>query len=118
MRLAHNTVAGADEMVVYETPWSRWRAVGSLPGCPGRGRVAPRGAAPAEIDRDRIIGVVESMRGLGRALAARSGPGGVPSWARATAASAQMYRWTDERGEVHYSQGIDSVPPRFRGGRS
>ena len=27
---------------------------------------------------------------------------------------AQMYRWTDEQGGVHYSQGIDSVPERFR----
>ena len=26
--LAHNTVAGADEMVVYETPWNRWRGAG------------------------------------------------------------------------------------------
>jgi hypothetical protein len=26
VRLAHNTVSGADEMVVYETVWSRWRA--------------------------------------------------------------------------------------------
>ena len=25
VRLGHNTVAGADEMVVYETPWSRAR---------------------------------------------------------------------------------------------
>ncbi len=31
-------------------------------------------------------------------------------------ASAQIYRWTDERGEVRYSQGINSVPPQFRGG--
>ncbi|MGH7384704.1 MAG: aspartyl protease family protein [Candidatus Rokuibacteriota bacterium] len=30
--------------------------------------------------------------------------------------SAQIYRWTDERGEVRYSQGIHSVPPQFRGG--
>ena len=29
-------------------------------------------------------------------------------------ASAQIYRWSDERGETHYSQGIDSVPERFR----
>jgi Aspartyl protease/Domain of unknown function (DUF4124) len=29
---------------------------------------------------------------------------------------AQMYRWTDERGQAHYSQGIDSVPMRFRAG--
>lgn len=33
-----------------------------------------------------------------------------------TGAFAQIYRWTDERGEVRYSQGIHSVPPRFRGG--
>ncbi|MGH7420649.1 MAG: aspartyl protease family protein, partial [Candidatus Rokuibacteriota bacterium] len=30
--------------------------------------------------------------------------------------SAQIYRWTDERGAVRYSQGIHSVPPPFRGG--
>lgn len=30
------------------------------------------------------------------------------------AAFAQMYRWTDEQGRTHYSQGLDSVPPRFR----
>jgi hypothetical protein len=33
-----------------------------------------------------------------------------------TPASAQIYRWTDERGEVRFSQGIQSVPPQFRGG--
>jgi len=27
---------------------------------------------------------------------------------------AQMYRWTDEQGGSHYSQGIYSVPERFR----
>jgi predicted aspartyl protease len=27
---------------------------------------------------------------------------------------AQMYRWTDEQGRTHYSQGIYSVPERFR----
>jgi Aspartyl protease/Domain of unknown function (DUF4124) len=31
-------------------------------------------------------------------------------------ALAQMYRWTDDRGQAHYSQGIDSVPERFRPG--
>ncbi len=31
-------------------------------------------------------------------------------------AQAQIYRWTDERGEVRFSQGIHSVPPQFRGG--
>jgi predicted aspartyl protease len=30
-----------------------------------------------------------------------------PAWA-------QMYRWTDEQGGIHYSQGIYSVPERFR----
>ena len=25
-----------------------------------------------------------------------------------------MYRWTDEQGGIHYSQGIYSVPERFR----
>ena len=29
-------------------------------------------------------------------------------------AQAQMYRWTDEQGSVHYTQGLDSVPDRFR----
>ena len=33
-----------------------------------------------------------------------------------TPASAQIYRWIDERGEVRFSQGINSVPPQFRGG--
>jgi len=35
VRLEHNTVAGADEMVVYETVWNRWRP-GPL-ACPGPG---------------------------------------------------------------------------------
>ena len=30
------------------------------------------------------------------------------------AASAQMYRWTDDRGQVHYGQGLDSVPQQYR----
>jgi len=38
VRLAHNTVAGADEMVVYRTPWNRWgaapRPCGRLAGEP------------------------------------------------------------------------------------
>ena len=33
-----------------------------------------------------------------------------------TGASAQIYRWTDDRGDVRFSQGIHSVPPQFRGG--
>jgi predicted aspartyl protease len=32
----------------------------------------------------------------------------------AAPAFAQMFRWTDEQGGVHYSQGFDSVPDRFR----
>jgi predicted aspartyl protease len=32
-----------------------------------------------------------------------------PAWA-------QIYRWTDDRGVPHYSEGIDSVPERFRPG--
>jgi predicted aspartyl protease len=29
-------------------------------------------------------------------------------------AAAQMYRWTDEQGGTHYTQGLYSVPERFR----
>ena len=56
VRLDHNTVAGADELVVYETIWSRWRA--DRRPCPGAalaGRREPGGGAPVENDRDRII---------------------------------------------------------------
>jgi hypothetical protein len=31
-------------------------------------------------------------------------------------ASAQIFRWLDAAGTIHYSQGIESVPPRFRAG--
>jgi hypothetical protein len=34
----------------------------------------------------------------------------------ASEASAQIYRWTDDQGRVNYSQGIDSIPERFRSG--
>lgn len=34
--------------------------------------------------------------------------------ASAPPARAQMYRWTDEQGNSHYSQGLDSVPERYR----
>ncbi len=34
----------------------------------------------------------------------------------APATPAQVYRWTDEQGRVNYSQGLDSVPERFRSG--
>jgi hypothetical protein len=33
---------------------------------------------------------------------------------RPGAASAQIYRWTDAEDTIHYSQGIESVPARFR----
>lgn len=29
-------------------------------------------------------------------------------------ALAEVYRWVDQRGIVHYSEGIDSIPRRFR----
>jgi len=29
-------------------------------------------------------------------------------------AAAQMYRWTDDQGEAHFTLGIDSVPLRYR----
>lgn len=29
-------------------------------------------------------------------------------------ARAQMYRWVDERGTVHYAEGLNSVPERYR----
>ena len=32
----------------------------------------------------------------------------------ATPALAEMYKWTDDQGGVHYTQGMDSVPARFR----
>ena len=32
------------------------------------------------------------------------------------AAHAQLYRWTDEKGETHFGQGQESVPERYRGG--
>lgn len=54
-----------------------------------------------------------SLATLGRSLAilglslATLGLWPAPAWA-------QMYRWTDEQGGIHYSQGIYSVPERFR----
>lgn len=32
----------------------------------------------------------------------------------ALAVHAQLYRWTDEKGETHVGQGVDSVPERYR----
>ncbi len=56
VRLEHNHVAGADELVVYEAIWSRWRA--DRRPCPGVLAQGPRavGEAPGEIGRNRIIG--------------------------------------------------------------
>jgi predicted aspartyl protease len=51
----------------------------------------------------RLIRVV----GLLLALAMAHLCGGSPVWA-------QMYRWTDDQGAAHYSQGLDSVPERYR----
>ena len=28
--------------------------------------------------------------------------------------AAEIYRWTDERGRLHFSQDLDRVPPRYR----
>jgi hypothetical protein len=55
------------------------------------------------------------MKGLSPVLAMSLALGGLLAGA-ITPASAQIYRWTDERGEVRFSQGIHSVPPQFRGG--
>ena len=40
--------------------------------------------------------------------------GDVPGGPRG--AGAQVFRWIDGEGSIHYSQGIESVPPRFREG--
>ena len=40
--------------------------------------------------------------------------GGVPGGLRG--AGAQVFRWIDGEGSIHYSQGIESVPTRFRDG--
>src|SRR6185436_4454395 len=40
--------------------------------------------------------------------------GDIPGGPRA--AVAQVFRWIDGEGSIHYSQGIESVPPRFRDG--
>jgi hypothetical protein len=57
VRLAHNTVAGADELVVYEARWSRWRP-DRLP-CPGALARRPPGLgrAPEKMGPGRIIGL-------------------------------------------------------------
>ena len=53
VRLDHNEVAGADELVVYETAWSRWRA--DRGPCPGAVAQGPAQDPAAEIPRNRII---------------------------------------------------------------
>jgi hypothetical protein len=115
VRLSHNTVAGAEEMVVYETPWSRWRA-GRQP-CPGAVArlLRPRGRGGREKSTGSYNRHVGSMTALGRVIVAGIALGGLLSGPVARA-SAQIYRWTDERGEVRYSQGINSVPPQLRDG--
>jgi len=55
------------------------------------------------------------MKSLGSVLAAGVALGSLLSGA-VTPVSAQIFRWTDERGEVRFSQGIHSIPPQFRGG--
>jgi predicted aspartyl protease len=32
----------------------------------------------------------------------------------ASDAHAQLYRWTDDKGETHFGQGVESVPERYR----
>jgi hypothetical protein len=56
VRLDHNAVAGADELVVYEAAWSRWR--NHRQPCPGAvaGRSGPVVSMSAEIADNRIIG--------------------------------------------------------------
>jgi hypothetical protein len=41
------------------------------------------------------------------ALAALTSPG---------SAHAQLYRWVNEQGEVHFTQGLENIPERFRAG--
>jgi hypothetical protein len=56
VRLDHNEVAGADEIVVYEAAWSRWRT--DRQPCPGAvaGRSEPIVSMAAENADNRIIG--------------------------------------------------------------
>jgi hypothetical protein len=57
VRLDHNEVAGADELVVFETAWSRWRTDRRpCPGALARAPAAPR-EVPAEKSTNRIIAV-------------------------------------------------------------
>jgi arabinofuranosyltransferase len=57
VRLDHNEVAGADELVVYETAWSRWRPDRRpCPGALARAQAPPR-RRPRKIPGDRIIAI-------------------------------------------------------------
>ena len=38
----------------------------------------------------------------------------VAAFVNVAPADAQMYRWTDDAGGVHYTDGPNSVPERFR----
>lgn len=51
------------------------------------------------------------MKRLGSALLALSFLGVLLA---PSVALAQAYRWVDEQGKVHYSEGLDSVPARYR----
>jgi hypothetical protein len=60
VRLEHNEVAGADELVVYEAVWNRWRP--DRQPCPGALAGAPRPlrGVSGKIGEDRIIGTRRS----------------------------------------------------------
>jgi type IV secretory pathway VirB10-like protein len=51
------------------------------------------------------------MKRLGSALLALSFLGVLLA---PSVALAQAYRWVDEQGKVHYSEGLDSVPAQYR----
>ncbi len=59
---------------------------------PRAGRAALGGAV--------VLGLLVASLALPAGLAGAAGP---------------IYRWTDDGGTIHYSQGIESVPPRHRG---
>jgi type IV secretory pathway VirB10-like protein len=52
-----------------------------------------------------------SMKRLGSGLLALSFLGMLLA---PSVALAQAYRWVDEQGKVHYSEGLDSVPSQYR----
>lgn len=54
------------------------------------------------------------MRPLGLAALLVLTALGVGVLAEPRSASAQMYRWSDDQGETHFTEGLESVPPRFR----